>query len=75
MPEVRARIRAGRRPRGGVVGYPLVPLYEEVAFIAYHFHWPHGEVMNLEHVERRRWVAEISAINGRLNEEAEKSAS
>jgi hypothetical protein len=31
--------------------------------------------MNLEHVERRRWVAEISAINGRLNEEAEKSVS
>jgi hypothetical protein len=31
--------------------------------------------MNLEHVERRRWVAEISAINERLNEEAEKSVS
>jgi hypothetical protein len=29
--------------------------------------------MNLEHAERRRWVAEISTINGRLNEEAEKS--
>jgi hypothetical protein len=31
--------------------------------------------MNLEHVERRRWVAEISMINGRLNEQAEKGLS
>jgi hypothetical protein len=31
--------------------------------------------MNLEHVERRRWVVEISTINGRLNEEADKSVS
>jgi hypothetical protein len=26
-------------------------------------------VMALEHAERRRWVTEISAINGRMNEE------
>ncbi|WP_461330995.1 DUF6760 family protein [Bradyrhizobium diazoefficiens] len=70
---MRACVPAGARSPGGIVGYPLEPLYEEVAFVAYHFHWPHGEVMNLEHVERRRWVAEISRINGRLNEEAEKS--
>jgi hypothetical protein len=31
--------------------------------------------MNLEHAERRRWVAEISAINGRLSEEAAKEVS
>jgi hypothetical protein len=31
--------------------------------------------MNLEHAERRRWVTEISTINGRLSEEAEKSVS
>jgi hypothetical protein len=31
--------------------------------------------MNLEHAERRRWVAEISAINSRLNEEAAKDVS
>jgi hypothetical protein len=30
--------------------------------------------MSLEHAERRRWVAEISSINGRLNEEAAKDA-
>jgi hypothetical protein len=54
------------------MGYPLEPLYEEVAFVAYHFHWPHSEVMGLEHLERRRWVTEISAINTRLNEAAER---
>jgi hypothetical protein len=72
MPEMRSRFPAGARSGGGVVGYPLELLYEEVAFIAYHFHWSHEEVMNLEHVERRRWVAEISTINGRLNEEPER---
>ena len=28
-----------------MVGYPLDQLTEEVAFIAYHFHWPHDEIM------------------------------
>jgi hypothetical protein len=42
-------------------------LYEEVAFVAYHFHWPHDDVLNLEHAQRRRWVQEISAINDRIN--------
>ncbi|MGE3539962.1 MAG: DUF6760 family protein [Candidatus Tectimicrobiota bacterium] len=42
-------------------------LYEEVAFIAYHFHWPHDEIMAMEHRERRRWCAEISQINRRLS--------
>jgi hypothetical protein len=43
-------------------------LYGEVAFVAYHFHWPLDAVMNLEHEDRRRWVAEISAINQRIND-------
>jgi hypothetical protein len=49
--------------------YPLDPLYEEIAFIAYHFHWDYETVLNLEHRERRRWVAEISRINRRLSQE------
>jgi len=61
----------GRAWRGGVIGYPLDSLYEEVAFVAYHFHWPHGEVMALEHAERRTWVERISAINDRMNEQQE----
>jgi len=48
-------------------GYPLDRLYEEVAFVAYHFHWPFAEVMDLEHRERRRWCEEISKINRKLS--------
>ena len=58
---------AGGRPGGGILGYPLDQLREEVAFIAYHFHWAHPDIMSLEHAERRQWVAEISAINQRIN--------
>jgi len=38
--------------------------------VAYHFHWPHESILNLEHAERRRWVEEISVINQRMNESA-----
>jgi hypothetical protein len=48
--------------------YPLDRLYEEMAFIAFHFHWPSAELMALEHGERRRWCREISTINRRLDE-------
>jgi hypothetical protein len=52
-----------------VIGYPLEQLYGEVAFVAFHFHWPHDQIMGLEHVERRRWVSEISEINRRVSGE------
>jgi len=65
---MRAPVRGRGQQCGGVVtGYPLNRLYEEVAFIAYHFHWPYAEVMHLEHRERRRWCEEISKINQKLN--------
>jgi hypothetical protein len=38
-----------------------------MAFIAYHFHWSHDQLMNTEHPERRRWVEEISRINQQLS--------
>ncbi|KAM3101433.1 DUF6760 family protein [Phormidesmis sp. 146-12] len=49
-------------PIGGIFGYPLEQLYEEVAFIALHFHWSRDEILNLEHAERRRWVEEIKRL-------------
>lgn len=52
--------------------YPSAQLYEEMAFIAFHFHWSHAELMALEHLERRRWCREISAINRRLDEQPER---
>lgn len=73
MSQVRARILSGDERAGGIVGYPLKSLYEEVAFVAFHFHWPPGDVLNLEHAERRRWVQEISTINERINASDEHS--
>ncbi|HWP92881.1 MAG TPA: DUF6760 family protein [Thermodesulfobacteriota bacterium] len=56
-----------------MIGYPLDRIYEEVAFIAYHFHWTHEEIMNMEHRERQRWVEEISRINRQLSGEKQRS--
>ena len=50
------------------MNYPEAQLYEEIAFIAYHFHWSYEEIARMEHRERRRWCEEISRINRRLNE-------
>ena len=44
-------------------------VYEEVAFVAYHFNWSREEVLSMPHWERRRWCEEISAINERMNED------
>lgn len=38
-----------------------------MAFISYYFHWGNEEVMELDHVSRRRWCEEISSINKSLN--------
>jgi hypothetical protein len=37
--------------------------------LAYHFHWPHDEILALEHRERQLWMDEVGRINRRLNEE------
>jgi hypothetical protein len=50
------------------VGYPLAELYEEIAFVAFHFHWSQAAVMRMEHQDRRRWVGEISKLNRRISE-------
>ena len=57
LPALRRRLR-GRAgdAAGGILGYPLDRAVEEVAYVAYHFHWPHEQLMTMEHAERRRWV-------------------
>lgn len=52
------------------MSYPLDQAAREVAFIAYYFHWPREEILDLPHRERRRWVEEISRINREVNEAA-----
>ncbi|MHC5673662.1 DUF6760 family protein [Nostoc sp.] len=59
-------ILSGVSTRGGVMCYPSNKLYEEVAFVAYHFHWAQDDILNLDHSTRQRWVAEINKINQKL---------
>lgn len=44
-------------------------LYEEVAYVAYHFHWSLDAILDMEHPQRLRFVSEIASINTRLSEE------
>jgi hypothetical protein len=41
-----------------------------VAFLSYYLHWRHDELLAMEHLDRRDWVRQISAINSRINETA-----
>lgn len=52
------------------MSYPLDALYEEMSFVAYYLHWPHEQILQMEHQERRRWVAEVSRINRKLGEQS-----
>ncbi|MDT7578992.1 MAG: hypothetical protein QOK35_256 [Pseudonocardiales bacterium] len=45
--------------------YPSDRLHEEVAYLAYHVSWTYQEVMQLDHRERQRWVAEVARIDQR----------
>lgn len=50
--------------------YPLDQMTREVAYVAYHFHWPKDEIMEMPHLERHRWAKEISNINQEINDAA-----
>ncbi|MBD2341685.1 hypothetical protein H6G64_32620 [Calothrix sp. FACHB-156] len=43
-------------------------MLEEVAYIAYHFHWSYDQVMSMTHRERQQWVAQVARINQQLND-------
>ena len=63
-------LRSGGGADGGVLGYPPELLFQEVAYLAYYFHWPHSELMEMSHLERLLWVKELAHINQALNESA-----
>ncbi|MBL1103164.1 hypothetical protein JK361_00830 [Streptomyces sp. 5-8] len=42
--------------------YATDRLHEEIAYIAYHFHWSMGDILDLEHHDRRRWTGEIASL-------------
>ncbi|WP_372726743.1 DUF6760 family protein [Nostoc sp. TCL26-01] len=41
---------------------------EEVAYLAYHFHWSYEQIMTMEHQERQQWVTQVAQINQRLSD-------
>ncbi|MBW4721123.1 DUF6760 family protein [Saccharothrix obliqua] len=43
--------------------YAADRLHEEVAYVAYHFHWAWESILDMEHRDRARYVAEIARIN------------
>jgi hypothetical protein len=48
--------------------YPQSQLFQEVAYIAYHFHWTADDILEMEHEERHIWLREIARINQEINE-------
>jgi len=50
------------------VTYAPDRLHEEVAYVAYHFHWALDAILDLEHPDRQRYVAEIARINTRISQ-------
>jgi hypothetical protein len=45
-----------------VIVYPLDRLYEEIAYIAHHWHWSYDQILQMDHSERRGWVDQIADI-------------
>jgi hypothetical protein len=66
-PRVRRRFLGGSTGRpGGILTYGTQNLLEEVSYVAYHFHWPFQEILDLEHPLRRAFVGQIEQINARV---------
>jgi hypothetical protein len=45
------------------VTYAADRLHQEVAYVAYHLHWSLDDILDLEHADRRRYVAEIDRLD------------
>lgn len=48
--------------------YASEQLVEEVAYVAYHFHWSFEEILDLEHPLRLRFVAAIDELNNQARD-------
>ena len=55
--------------------YATDRLFEEVAYVAYHFHWSKEEIFSMPHRERHQWVEEISKINKKINKQQQSASS
>jgi hypothetical protein len=51
------------------VTYAAERLWEEVAYVGYYLHWGFAEILDMDHMTRQRVIAEVGAINDRLDDE------
>ncbi|GAA2040274.1 DUF6760 family protein [Polymorphospora rubra] len=58
------RGRRGRGTAGGILTYAADRLWEEVAYVAHHLHWSFDSILDLEHPQRARLLAEIRKLRG-----------
>lgn len=45
--------------------YPSEAIWQEIAYLAYHLHWPLDDLLDLEHMDRVRMVRSVVALNER----------
>jgi hypothetical protein len=38
-------------------------LWDEIVYVAYYLHWPHAEILDLEHATRSRLIEAIGRIH------------
>ena len=70
---MRCEVQSGVERFGGGIGYPSDRLLEEVAYIAFHFHWSHEQILGLEH-KTRFYQASTSELYGLVQETPQKES-
>ena len=73
MRGVRGDVLGGAGTAGKNVGHRPEEIAREVAYIAYHFHWPKREIMEMTARERRGWIASIAGLNMEIDRTAKTS--
>ena len=73
MRGVRRDVLGGAGTAGKNVGHLPEEIAREVAYIAYHFHWPRAEIMAMTASERRRWIASIAGLNKEIAQTTQAS--
>jgi hypothetical protein len=43
--------------------YPTDALWQEIAYLAYHLHWPIDDLLDLEHMDRVRMIRAVVSMN------------
>src|SRR5271165_2266104 len=70
-PPSRARLAATSSPSTcpaaawGIAVYAADRLQKEVAYLAYHLHWPLDTLLDLEHADRLMYIDHVGRINSR----------